>query len=197
MAAWSFWPGPLAACTADLPLRFVVQSEPKRVPESHQCPLHGIGLGFLEGGFMGLAQVHVDAMAGTAALANQGCQPTGGDGDAHTGGVGDAPARLLVPADGAFGLGDAAHGDGLALPAVKTKNPVGLGDGEPALDIRHLPATLLALADVGPIEGGGEGGELLGGEAWGLNRDSGRHCFWRGWWSSCLGSISGADQLQG
>jgi hypothetical protein len=28
--------------------------------------LHGIGLGLLEGGFMGLAQVHVDAVTGGA-----------------------------------------------------------------------------------------------------------------------------------
>ncbi len=33
---------------------------------------------------MGLAQIHDDAVAGTAALPNQWCQTTGGDGDAHT-----------------------------------------------------------------------------------------------------------------
>ena len=56
---------------------------------------------------MGLAQIHVDAVAGTAALPNQGRQTSGGDGDAHAGGVGDAPAGLLLPADEPLGLADA------------------------------------------------------------------------------------------
>ena len=50
------------------PLLLVVERQAERVPEGHQRPLHGIGFGFLEGGFMGLAQVGVDAVAGTAAL---------------------------------------------------------------------------------------------------------------------------------
>ena len=118
---------------------------------------------------MGLAQVHVDAVAGTAALAHQRRQASGSDGDAHPGGVGDTPTGLLIPADRAFGLGDAADGDGLPLPAVETKDAVGLGDGEPPLDIRDLPAALLALTDVGPIEWGGERRELLWREPGGLS----------------------------
>jgi len=122
---------------------------------------------------MGLAQVHVDAVTGTAALADQGRQAAGGDGDAHAGGVGHTPAGLLVPANRAFGLGDTADGHGLALPAVKAKDAVCFRDHLPSLQIAHAAAALLPLADVGPIEGGGEGGELLGGEARGLNRDDG------------------------
>jgi hypothetical protein len=64
---------------------------------------------------MGLAQIHVDAVAGTAALPNQGHQAAGRDRDAHAGGVGDAPARLLIASDEAFGLGDTVDSDGLAL----------------------------------------------------------------------------------
>jgi hypothetical protein len=114
---------------------------------------------------MGLAQVHINTVASTAALPNQGRQTTGSDGDAHTGGVGDAPAGLLLSADRAFGLGDAADGDGLPLPAIETKDAVRFRDHLPTLQIAHAAAALLALADVGAIEGGGEGGELLGGEA--------------------------------
>ena len=164
----------LAPGAADLPLRLVVEGEAKRIPEGHQGPLHGIGLGFLEGGFMGLAQVHVDAVTGTAALANQGRQASGSDGDAHAGGVGDAPAGLLVSArasgtDQPFGLGHAADGDGLALPAIETKDAVGFRDHLPPLQVTHPAAALLPLADVGPIEWGGERRELLGGEAGGLS----------------------------
>ena len=114
---------------------------------------------------MGLAQVDVDAVTGAAALPDQRRPAPGSDGDADSGGLGDAPAGLLVPAYGAFTLGDAADGDGLALPTVKAKDAVRLCDDLPAFQVGHLPAALLPLADVGPIEGGGKGGELLGGEA--------------------------------
>ena len=115
---------------------------------------------------MSLAQIHIDAMTGASPFSDQGRQANGGDGDSHTRGVGDTPAGLLVPArasgtDRAFGLGDAAHGDGLPLPAVKAKDPIGLRDSDPIFLVSHLPAALLPLADIGPIEGSGEGCELL------------------------------------
>ncbi len=64
--------GPFARlhCPGDLPLLLVIEGQAERIPEGHQRPLHGIGLGLLEGGFMGLAQVDVDAVAGAAALAD-------------------------------------------------------------------------------------------------------------------------------
>jgi hypothetical protein len=71
-------------------------------------------------------------------------------------------------------VGDAADGHGLALPAIETKDAVGFCDHLPTLEVAHAAATLLPLADVGSIERGGEGSELLGGEAWGLSRDGGR-----------------------
>ena len=67
--------------------------------------------------------------------------------------------------DQAFGLGDAADGDGLALPAIEAKDSVRFRDHLPPLQIAHAAAALLPLADVGPIEGGGKSGELFGGEA--------------------------------
>ena len=84
---------------------------------------------------MGQAQVHIDAMAGAAALAYQGCRPTGlaAEADAHPGDVGDAPAGLLVPADGALAFGNAAQLDCFPLPAVKAKDPVRLLNGYPTL----------------------------------------------------------------
>jgi hypothetical protein len=114
---------------------------------------------------MGLAQVRINAVAGAAALPNQGCQPTGSDGDSNASGVGDAPTGLLIPADGAFGLGDTANGDRLPLPAVKAKDAVRLSHRKPSLDIGDFSAALLPLADVGPIKRGGQGSELHGGEA--------------------------------
>jgi hypothetical protein len=109
------------------------------------------------------------AVAGAAALSDQGKPATGSDGDANAGGVGDAPAGLLLSTDRALGLGNAADGDGLALPAVKAKDAVRLGDDLPAFQVCDLSAALLPLADVGPIEGGGKGCELLGGETGGLS----------------------------
>jgi len=141
---------------------------------------------------MGLAQVHIDAVASAAALADEGRQATGGYGDAHAGGVGDAPARLLVPPDGAFGLGDAADGDGLPLPAIEAKDAVRFRDHLPTLQVAHAAAALLPLADVGPIEGSGEGSELFWGEAGGLGLRSGASFWW-----GLLGAVSRADQLQG
>ena len=76
--------------------------------------------------------------------------------------LGDTPAGLLVPADRAYALGNAAEGDGLVLPAVKAKDPVRLRDDLPTFEVGDLPAALLPLADIGPIEGGGEECELLG-----------------------------------
>ena len=141
---------------------------------------------------MRLAQIHVDAVAGTTSLADQGHQATGRDRDAHAGGVGDAPARLLVPANQPFGLGNAADGDGLALPAIEAKDAVRFRDHLPTLQVTHTAAALLSLADIGPIEGGGEGSELFWGEAGGLSLGS-EASFW--WGLFC--AVSRADQLQG
>jgi hypothetical protein len=158
----------LARSTADLTLRLVVEGKAKRIPEGHQGSLHGIGLGLLEGGFMGLAQIHVNAVASAAPLADQRHLASGGDGDAHAGGVGDAPARLLVPArasgtDQSFGLGDAADGDRLALPTIEAKDAVRFRDHLPAFEVVDLRAALLPLADVGSI-GGAERAASCSGE---------------------------------
>jgi len=59
---WALGPLHLASCSADLPLLLVIEGKPERVPEGHQGSLHGIRLGLLDGGFMGLAQIHVDAV---------------------------------------------------------------------------------------------------------------------------------------
>jgi hypothetical protein len=120
---------------------------PKVINARYRCAglrLHGIGFGLFEGGFMGLAQVGVDAVAGAAALADQRGTAALADGDAHPGCVGDAPARLLVPArasgtDEAFALVDAAEGDGFALPAIKAKDPVGFCDQLSSLHRGWLP----------------------------------------------------------
>ena len=70
---------------------------------------------------MGLAQVRVDAVASASALQNQGRKASVSDVDAYAGGVGDAPAGLLVTADGALGLADSTGGQGLALPASQSR----------------------------------------------------------------------------
>ena len=100
---------------------------------------------------MGLSRVGVDAVAGAAALADQGRLAGGADADAHTGGVGDTPARSVVAADGAFDLVDAAEGDGFPLPAVKAKDAIGFRDHLPALQVTHLAAALLPLTHLGAI----------------------------------------------
>ena len=124
----------LARRSTDLPLLLVIQGEAERVAKGHQRPLHRVGFGFLQCGFMSLAEVHVDAVTGAAALSDQRRPATCCDADANAGGVGDAPAGLLVPAYGALGLSNAADGDGLALPAVEAKDPVCLRDDLPAFN---------------------------------------------------------------
>jgi hypothetical protein len=96
---------------------------------------------------MGLAQVGVDAVAGTASLADD--IP---DADADPGGVGDASAGAVAAAEGALAFGDALHGDGFALPAVKANDPIGLSDRLPALYVGDLGAALLTLFDLGAIK---------------------------------------------
>jgi len=98
---------------------------------------------------MGLAQVGVDAVAGAAAFADQPA-----DADANPGGVRDAPTGAVTAAEGALALGHALHGNGFALPAVKAKDAVGLGDGLPALQVGQGAAGLAAGLDLGAIEGG-------------------------------------------
>ena len=82
---------------------------------------------------MGLAQVDVDAVAGASALPNQWSHASGCDGDADAGGVGDAPTGLLVSTNQSLSLCNSANGDGLALPAVKTKDAVCFRDYLPTL----------------------------------------------------------------
>ena len=101
---------------------------------------------------MGEAKVEVDAMAGAGSLADEGAL-AGGDGDAHAGDVGDAPAAFAIATDGAFVFGDAAADHGGALPAVKTKDAVGLADHLPTLEVADAAAPLLPLAHVGAIQG--------------------------------------------
>jgi len=50
---------------------------------------------------MGQAEIHIDAMAGAAALPHQGVGPTGlaSQADADPGDIGDTSARFLLPAD--------------------------------------------------------------------------------------------------
>ncbi len=106
---------------------------------------------------MGLAQVGVDAVAGACALADQGRPGTGLNCDPHPGGVGDAPAGLLVPANQSLSLGNAPDGNGLPLPAIETKDAVGFRDYLPTLQVVNLRSALLPLADVGPIQRSGQG----------------------------------------
>jgi hypothetical protein len=102
---------------------------------------------------MGLAQVHVNPMTSAAAFADDWRQSASGDGDAHAGAVGNAPSRSLLLANWAFHLRDALERDRFTLPAVKTKDAVGLCDYNPTFDVAELLTRLLTLLNVGPVEG--------------------------------------------
>ena len=115
---------------------------------------------------MGQALIQIDAMAGARALADQGAV-TGGDGDPHPGDVGDAPAAFAITPHRPFVFSNAAADQGGALPAVKTKDPVGFCNHLPALEVADPAAALLSLAHVGAIERGRKQGDLSGGEAGG------------------------------
>ncbi len=132
------------------------------VPEG---AFHRVGFRLLDGRFMGQAQIGIDAMAGAGALADQQAVDASRNGDAHPGDVGDTPAAFLLSArapgaDQPFGLCDAAGEEGLALPAVKTKDAVGLADQHPALEVVDLGAALLPGGHQGAIEGSREGCDL-------------------------------------
>jgi hypothetical protein len=66
---------------------------------------------------------------------------------------GDAPAGLLVPADGALAFSDTAQLDRFPLPAVKAKDSVRLLDGKPTLQIVQGAPGLEAGLPMGPVEG--------------------------------------------
>jgi len=154
----------LSCRVSHLPLLLVVQGQAEGIPEGHQGTLHGVGFGLLESRFMGLTQVSIDAVAGTAALTDQWSPARNRHRDPHPGDVGHPPARAVVPADGALGLVHAANLDGFPLPAIEPENPIGFCDHQPTLQVADLGAALLALAHLGAIEGGGEAGDLFGGE---------------------------------
>ena len=104
---------------------------------------------------MGLAAIGIDAMAGAGTLTDEDAI-TGGDADAYPGDVGDTPAALALTADGALVFAHAAADQGVALPAVETKDSVGLCDHLPTLEVGDAAAALLALAHMGAIQGSGE-----------------------------------------
>jgi hypothetical protein len=54
-------------------------------------------------------------------------------GETDAGGVGDAPAGILISADGSLFLGNAADGNGLTLPAIETKDVIRFCDYLPTL----------------------------------------------------------------
>jgi len=114
---------------------------------------------------MGQAEIGVDAMAGASALPDEGAMGPGGNGDAHAGDVGDAPAGPLAFADDALGLADAVAGEGLALPAIKAKDAIGLLEHHKAFEVTDAALALLTGGDVGAVEGSGKGLDLLGREA--------------------------------
>ena len=115
---------------------------------------------------MGQAEIGVDAMASAAPFSHQGGPSLGlaPQANADPGDVGHAPAGLLVPANGALSFSNAAQLDRFALPAVKAKDPVRLANGEPTLQVVQGTAGLGSRLDMGPVEWGGQGGGLAGGQ---------------------------------
>ncbi len=65
----------------------VIQRESKPPPKGHQRPFHGVGFRLLDGGFVGLAEVHVDAVASAGALTDEQATGGGKHRDAHAGDV--------------------------------------------------------------------------------------------------------------
>jgi len=118
-----------------LPLLLVVEGQAEGVAEGHKGPLHGVGLRLLDGGFVGLPLIHVDAVASAAALAGDSVAARGADRDSNPGGVGDAPAGALFSADGALNAADADHLKGLPIPGPESEDSIGLGNDVPALDV--------------------------------------------------------------
>ena len=91
----------------------------------------------------------------------------------------DAPAGLLVTADGALAFGNAAQLDRFPLPAVKAKDPVCFLNGDPTLQVSQRTACLASSLHNGPVEGSGQGGGLLRREqpfwrSYGLGRNIGQ-----------------------
>ena len=103
-------------------------------------------------------------MAGAAAFPHQGWGPTGlaANADTDPGDVGDAPAGLLVPADGPLAFSDTAQLDGFPLPAVEAKDAVRLLDRNPTFQIIQGTACLGAGLDVARLRGAARAADCSG-----------------------------------
>src|SRR4029078_8775549 len=81
------------------------------------------------------------------------------DGDAHLGDIDRGAMSAIFPGKDAAGL------NGFTAPTVKAKYAVGLGNRQPAFDIRELAAVCLARANMPSVQVTLQGGKLFDREA--------------------------------
>ena len=112
----------------------------RTVSEGRQRPFGGVGFGGFERDVVHLARRCAAAFTGAMAFPNDGCAVCmNGDPD-----PGEVDRQECAPI---FAGKDATGFDGLPVPAVKPKDPVGFRNRVPALQIGELPAIGLTGAD--------------------------------------------------
>src|SRR5690606_33908880 len=120
--------------------RLVIERQAERVAEGHKGALHRVRLGFLEGAFVRLPNVLIDALPEAAALADDGVREVLTPyGDADLGRVIYPPLAVHF-----VGLAELAKVHGFAGPVAEAENAVGFRDCVPAFDVGNLPSALRA-----------------------------------------------------
>ena len=84
-------------------------------------------------------------LTGTVSFSYNHCS-RGVDGYPNFGDVHSQKGAAIFPGENTAGI------YGFAAPAVEPEDPIGLGDGEPSLDIGELAAIGLAPADLSTVE---------------------------------------------
>ncbi len=127
------------------------KGKPKGISKCGECPLHGIGLGFLGGTLVSLAGCGASPSAKAMSLPSDDGVVPGTNPCAHArhvGALADLAFRLLP---------DALQLKGLPVPTLETKYSVSLCNGMPTLDIGQGRSVELPGLDVPGAELCGQG----------------------------------------
>src|SRR5579872_5134214 len=135
-------------------LILVIEHQPEAAAKGGQRTFGGIGFGRLEGALMGVRQPRGGRVAKARSFANN-LDGTGPNPDRHAREIATCKAIRRTMLEAALKM------DHLAIPTVKAKDPVGLLDDKPALDVSKRLAILFAALHALLIERGGELLELM------------------------------------
>ena len=118
-----------------------IERKPKRLAKGRQRPFGGVGLGGLDRLVMGLAGGGAMGFPGAIAVPDHEVL-VGSDRDPDLGHVDGVEGAPVLPRQ------DTARFQGLSVPPIEAEDPIGLGNGMPALDVGQLPPIHLPGADI-------------------------------------------------